>query len=187
MKPRMTDSELDMFNTYVSKSKHYYEYGMGGSTVFVYNNTDTTTIEGIDSSKAWVDKVLSMCPDNTRLTARHVDIGTTGNWGYPCDTERESDWPVYSSSINLAVNIPDVVLVDGRFRVACMAMTVLHALKHGTDPTIILHDARRPHYTPGKKLLHLIDSSETLNIYKINTRDPDTVASLYDAYKYTTS
>ena len=187
MKPRMTDSELDMFNTYVSKSKHYYEYGMGGSTVFVYNNTDTTTIEGIDSSKAWVDMVLSMCPDNTRLTARHVDIGTTGNWGYPCDTEQKTNWPAYSGSINLADNIPDVVLIDGRFRVACIAMTVLHALKHGTDPTIILHDAKRSRYTPGKKLLHLIDSDSTLNIYKISTRNPDEVESLYDAYKYITS
>jgi hypothetical protein len=77
-----------------------------------------------------------------------VNIGATKAWGYPEDRSRITRWPSYGSSIwgrlhEDGVN-PDLVLIDGRFRVACLCCTLLHA----APGTIVLFDdyGKREHY-----------------------------------------
>lgn len=180
----MTGSELIMFNTYINDIKHYYEFGVGGSTVYVYNNTDAT-IEGVDSSRTWITKVASLCPDTTRINLHHVNIGTTGAWGFPNGEERRNNWPDYSNSINSVVKEPELVLVDGRFRVACIANTILYALNNNVELIIMLHDAQRSYYNPAKDLLQLIDSNRHLHAYKLSCRDKHEVTHVLNNYMYT--
>ena len=180
----MTESELSMFDTYTDGIKHYYEFGVGGSTVHIYNNTNAT-IEGVDSSKAWINKVINLCSDTTKIKLRHVNIGATGAWGFPTGEELKDNWPNYSDSINSVAKAPDVVLVDGRFRVACITSTILFALNHNVEPTIILHDAKRSYYDPGKNLLQLIDSNRYLHVYKLDCRDINEITHVHDHHMYT--
>lgn len=183
MKPHMEQAELDLFSKHVSESIHYFEFGMGGSTVHVYE-TSSATIESIDSSKEWVNKIQQKINDSDRLSTRYINIGPVGGWGRPRDQSMKHDWPLYSSSIHNSNIIPDVVLVDGRFRVACIANTISHAIQNNSMPKIILHDSKRKYYDAGKNMLKLIDSAQSLNVYEIDCDDIQHVQSVIEKFKF---
>lgn len=65
--------------------------------------------------------------------------------GYPISSTEEKDsWINYPNALMESPKEPDVVLVDGRFRVAC-ALTALLNLK--PDAIIMIHDFwTRPNY-----------------------------------------
>ncbi len=183
IKPHMTDQELQLFHEHIVDVKHYYEYGMGGSTVYMHEHT-TATIDSVDCSAVWIERVTKFLMNSKRLTPVHVDIGPIRMWGYPTDQSKKHNWPEYSSCINKSTHVPDVVLIDGRFRVACIANTILYALNHDVDPTIILHDAGRSKYTPGMELLRLIDSTDQLHVYKLDCQDHRRIQHVLDTHKY---
>ena len=54
-----------------------------------------------------------------------VDIGEVGDWGVPKNLTNSSTWPSYSDAILKYGYEADLVLVDGRFRVACALHAVL--------------------------------------------------------------
>lgn len=54
-----------------------------------------------------------------------VDIGEVRNWGYPKNTTVNESWLSYSRAILTYGLEADLVLVDGRFRVACALHAVL--------------------------------------------------------------
>jgi hypothetical protein len=53
----------------------------------------------------------------------------------------------------------DVYMVDGRFRVACALMALMHASHHGHDATILVHDftSRLDVHKSYKELLRVCD------------------------------
>jgi hypothetical protein len=72
----------------------------------------------------------------------HADIGPTRDWGHPVDEARFRHWPDYALKVWDAPGFrhPDVVLVDGRFRLGCF-LTVAHQI---TRPVTLFFDD----YTP---------------------------------------
>src|SRR5690606_30407997 len=64
----------------------------------------------------------------------HVDLGPTGDWGYPTDISTAAKWPEYSLSAWRTLNAHsiDTVLIDGRFRVAC-ALNAIFRCRQDTD------------------------------------------------------
>jgi hypothetical protein len=85
MQPRMSQSELALFLSFVRKSERYLEFGTGGST-FVATSHPKTWIISIDSSQPWLAEVSSACSGNTtKPELIFKDIGSTSDWGYPID------------------------------------------------------------------------------------------------------
>lgn len=124
----MTDAELAMFIEYISGCKTYLEFGCGGSTC-VAGALRIPMIDSVETDAAWIEKcrVLPELEDRT-VRIHHVDIGAVGDWGKPKDFSRVRDWPDYFQSIwPMLRQPPDVILIDGRWRVACAAHAILEA------------------------------------------------------------
>lgn len=178
----MSKAELTAFESYISNINSYFEFGVGGSTVFVHENSNAKIV-GVDSSRQWIERVNGYVDD--RVNLKFVDIGPVGDWGMPKNEQNKSNWPVYSTTINTIDIMPEVILVDGRFRVACLVQTVLFSVKNNIDPIILLHDCNRDHYNPGKELLTCINQVETLAAYKLNGEyRPEDLELLYNDFKY---
>ena len=64
---------------------------------------------------------------NKRINLNHVDIGPLKEWGNPLNEESKFKWHNYSEAIISVAktNNIDLVLVDGRFRVACILTSLL--------------------------------------------------------------
>jgi hypothetical protein len=124
------------------------EYGSGGSTRFAAQLPGKTvfSVESDADFLADLQDWLDLEPRPATVHLHHADIGATGKWGAPTDEASFRKWPSYAQSVwdRPDFRHPDVVLVDGRFRLACMA-TVLARI---TRPVVMLVDdyRERPAY-----------------------------------------
>jgi hypothetical protein len=143
------------FRKRLETSRSYLEYGSGGSTILANRLVDT--LVSVDSDAHFLADVRrKLAQDGHRTMAKliHVNIGLTQEWGKPVFTRptrrrvrRWEDYPTapwrYFRSI---AQQPDLILVDGRFRVACVLESLL-SLSPLSDTQILLDDyASRPHY-----------------------------------------
>jgi hypothetical protein len=120
------DGDDRMFKTLVGEAEVYGEYGVGESTVYVLENT-RAQVMAVDTSSEWTAAVTSNATESLRLDVRHVDVGPTGSWGTPLSYARRENFPSYAGSIWERAVVPDLVLVDGRFRVLCFLTSLLRA------------------------------------------------------------
>ncbi|ORV64778.1 hypothetical protein AWC03_03700 [Mycobacterium europaeum] len=137
----------------LARAKRYLEFGSGGSTYqaaklgidFITVDTDPFFLDRVRA------KVGTAGLSRPGQVFRHADIGWTGPWGRPqglvTDARRElfrraSDPPPECFDGVL----PDLVLIDGRFRVAS-ALKILNVLGAQPGWTVIVDDyADRPQY-----------------------------------------
>jgi len=154
MRPHMERENLAAFERVTAKSRVYLEYGSGGSTVHVASKTKADTLISIESDPAWVEKVRQALADSgapniaSRVHLDYCDIGQVGSWGSPLDISGHARYHNYitrpwrrAAALNVS---PDLVLIDGRFRVACFLYSLLCA-KAGT--TMLFDDyVERPEY-----------------------------------------
>ena len=120
------DGDDKLFKKYVRNSKLYYEYGVGKSTKWVLENTKSKVI-AVDSDKAWISKININNLYDARLQTIWVDLGELTNWGRPISYKKRDNFIFYISKLWLGENKPDLVLVDGRFRVACFLYSLLNS------------------------------------------------------------
>ena len=103
-----------------------------------------------------------------RLFFYYVDIGKTKEWGFPISNDSKEIFPNYSNDIFNSVdsNTLDIVLIDGRFRVACLLSVILNM--SSTEDTIILfHDFwNREKYHIVLKYVTEIERVDTLAVFK---------------------
>lgn len=133
----------------------FVEYGAGGSTLLAAGGG--SVVISAELSRRWAVAVSRALPAHAdaRSKVLHADVGITGDWGWPFDrrqTQRNvARWTnyvkcpwTYLQSLGLC---PEVVLVDGRFRVACAAFSMMVSAKNGWSPRIFVDDYRdRPQY-----------------------------------------
>jgi hypothetical protein len=141
MQLAMTTKEIDLFKNYVSKASSYFEYGCGGSTVLANSYPNIKSIVSIDSCSEWIEKTKLQISNTAKVNFYYVDInGNCTGWGAPIDNSKKSDWIKYPSSILEQKEDFDLILVDGRFRIACCASA---AMKMSKDSFLLLHDCER--------------------------------------------
>jgi hypothetical protein len=152
------DETIAWWEARLAAAKSYLEYGSGGSTVlaarlgvrFVTVDSDRYFLRAVKRRI-----VADGAYDAARQTYVYADIGLTGAYGHPtrwpphrgrrlARFARYSDVPAAAFS----QGAPDLVLVDGRFRVAC-ALKALRALAERDGWTIVVDDfENRPFYAP---------------------------------------
>lgn len=140
--PILFDGEDTLFKTELSKATVYAEIGMGQSTVFADRQEHLEQVIAVDTSPEWARIVQYLTSPKTVIA--HVDLGSVGNWGRPTSYDKRDNIRSYSTAVFRGAKEPDLVLIDGRFRVFCF-LTVYLLSKPGTR--IIFDDYMpRKHY-----------------------------------------
>jgi hypothetical protein len=132
MSPHMSEAKIQLLTDSFARAEHYLEYGIGGSTVLAAQKS-LKSIIAIDSSEAWISKVkddIEKCKFTGNINLMHANLGPTAEWGYPVDHSKVMNWPLYYAAPwttfrSIGID-PDLILIDGRFRVSCFLYSVLH-------------------------------------------------------------
>ena len=141
---KLFDGDDQLFKDEVKKVDVYAEYGCGKSTKWVLKNTSAVVI-AVDTSSEWVSAVKSDNEiNNQRLNIYHSDLGDVGSWGRPISYEKRAFFSDYTDFVWKQEKTPQLVLVDGRFRVCCF----LTSLKFAEEGTKLIFDdyTNRPKY-----------------------------------------
>ncbi|AUJ49060.1 hypothetical protein [Brachyspira hyodysenteriae] len=188
----MTEDERELFVKSISESKEYLEFGSGGSTFIVLKTTNANIIS-IESDINWINhmrdnKTIFEEEQFCRLKFVHIDIGEISIMGMPKDKSKLESYPKYSEEIfkildKNHINKIDTVLIDGRFRVACVLNTILNCNK---NIKIIIHDFfNREEYHILLNYLDTIEKSNSLGVFKIKENiNTDEINKLIEKYKY---
>ena len=168
MKPWMKDSEICLFRKYLSKAINYYEFGSGGSTYIASEYENIQRITSVESLYDWITKISEEEPikkriDDETLKIIYIDVNAK-KLGKPRNKEKIDNWPLYSQSILTIDYTPDLILVDGRFRVASALQSYK---KLADDGFLIIHDyTNRPQYHIIEKFYDKVINKRTLQVFK---------------------
>jgi hypothetical protein len=176
--PHFDQESLPLFMSVIRNCRFYIEYGSGGSTI-VAARLDKRFIS-VDTDRFFlksVRKKIGAISPHQRLV--HADIGLTGQWGVPLRIKRLkpqrlrkwTDYPETPWRLIPAGLFPDVVLVDGRFRVST-ALTCCAHLVASAGARILVDDyADRPHYHVIEKHAILTATAGRMAIFQPSPED----------------
>lgn len=171
----MSKGEQRLLSSYITPTAQYFEWGSGGSTD-TYGRLTTGTVVSIENFKDWCDKVGALpfvkCRQKTlhKLHYKCINPYPTVPFGFPKDEKHYGDFDEYINAIEEYPDF-DVVLVDGRWRVAC----AMRALDYIRDDTVVfLHDVGklRPYYDVVYKWYDVIERAESLIAMRRKTNTP---------------
>ena len=148
------DGDDYLFKQYLINCNIYFEYGVGASTRWVLENTKSKIIS-VDTDKKWIN-TINFSNQSSRIKLNWINLGDLENWGRPKSYVYRDRFIDYISNVWSFNEKADVVLIDGRFRVACF----LYSLINAKINSIITFDdyINRPYY-------HIVE--EIVPIYKI--------------------
>lgn len=127
-RPELTlpEAEAAMIRAAYAQADVVLEYGSGGSTVLAADLGKR--VLSVESDREWAQMMRGWFAQNPASGAVDIvwsDIGPTKEWGHPVDDsgwKRFARYPLEVWDLPEFVH-PDVVLVDGRFRVGCALAT----------------------------------------------------------------
>lgn len=167
----LTDKDLFdghgvLFARLLAGVDRYGEYGMGQSTLAVAR-TASARIRAVDTALSWRDHVWAELDEGQRDRTRlvHVDLGEVGNWGFPKSYAHKDRFPMYFDGPWADGFDPQLVLIDGRFRVACFLTSLLRA-KPGT---LLLFDdyTERAYYHVIEEFLRPQQQTERQAVFEV--------------------
>ncbi len=189
--PHMTPQGLALLELELERSRIYLEYGSGGSSILAVRK-GVRKIYSVDSDagflKAVHAKIKTMGARRGSYVPLFADIGPTKAWGRPADESKATLWPQYISApwdaMRKKGHQPDLVLIDGRFRVASFLMTAMLA----SPGCVILFDDYfdRPYYHVIERHFQPVEKAGRLAKFVINTFDRPDLA-LIDLMAYCTT
>jgi hypothetical protein len=170
-RPSMRPREIELLTGLFCHAHCAVEFGAGGSTTLGVK-LGLSRLISVESDGEWiartrVDESAARAQADGRLTLLHADIGPIGVFGGPAqDAPQREGWANYPSAPWSHVDTPrlDLVLIDGRFRVACILETLL---KVDRRPLIAIHDFwDRPEYHGVLPFLDEVESCQTLGVFR---------------------
>ena len=122
----------------------YLEYGAGGSTVEAAKTV--RHVVSVESDSGFLQKLTNHINSPQIFHPVFADIGMTRAWGRPAITlktaGRMEAWKRYPEApwrVLKDLPAPDVILIDGRFRVACVLESMLR-LPEESDAVFLFDD-----------------------------------------------
>jgi len=167
----MSGNEIKFFKQCLEQCQSsYFEWGCGGSTCAACDYRNIHKVISVESSLQWIGKVMNVPAIASAIRAGgvnfiYIDINADEtNYGRPKDTSKRANWPQYSRAIKRNLNKYGLILIDGRFRVAC----ALHALDHiEANGLMLVHDyTNRPHYHCIEQFYDKVAAYGTLTAFK---------------------
>jgi hypothetical protein len=169
MEPVLSYNDKQIFYKYLDKSKIYFEFGSGGSTYQAFFRKNIQKIYSVESDLEWYNKLQEIIKnENETETENEINLiyhemDTKPNtWGKPGPNSTELEHKNYSNHI-IFINETDrqnidLVLIDGRFRVACC----LKCFDIINNDCVIAFDdfLTRPHYHIVLNYYDIIEKTE---------------------------
>lgn len=147
-RPELTlpEAEADLVRALYAAADVILEYGSGGSTILASELSDKTVFS-VESDLDWAQMMRSYLEQNPPAKGTEVDviwsdIGPTKEWGFPRNAkgwDRYARYPLQVWDLK-EFRAPDVVLVDGRFRIGCALATAFRTAK---PVTLLFDDYKR--------------------------------------------
>lgn len=153
--PIMTQKELKAFCYFMKPGNIYFEFGAGGSTNIASHYKIKTY--SVESDIKWHNKLKK---NNIKANYLTVDLNSK-KYGYPGKGINIDIWKKYIQAYKREY-MANIILIDGRFRVAC-ALDIFPKIKK--DTIVLIHD-----YTIRTKY-HIIEN------YYIKIKTWDTLAA----------
>ena len=172
-KPQFSYKDLTYFKKLIKNKKNIIEYGMGGSTIYLIKSNKN--LVSVETDKNFLEIIKSKL-HNIRLNKSilfYENIGETNLWGYPIDNrinkKNLNRWKKYVKSpwkYIKSKNFPNVILIDGRFRVAC-AVLALKKIKFKRQSLVFFDDFnKRDYYNDVLKVAKVIKKLDRASILK---------------------
>lgn len=162
--PHFDEASLRLFSRLITQARTYVEFGTGGSTVVASKHP--CKIVSVESDGGFLRAVKRKVGPRPDFIPIRACIGPTVDWGIPLfDSQRGAIkrriWSRYPLAPWRHVSTADLVLVDGRFRVACVLQAVLHGCQ-----TILVDDySVRPHYQAIERFAELETMSGRMAVF----------------------
>jgi len=137
-KPYMPEEEAAYLEEAYKQARIILEYGSGGSTTLAASMPGKF-IMSIESDIEWARELRrDLASATSPVILQHIDIGEVGPWGRPLSDKCWRNYHRYSHWVwdQPWFRPPDTVLIDGRFRTACLATVILRT----TVPVRVLFD-----------------------------------------------
>ena len=167
----LSDEDRILIGEYYRNASSVFEFGLGESTK-IAAHVGVPRYSGVDSDAVWVSTARDASMDHFRFT--FADIGQTKLWGKPVNAFLPKVQYNYQIAPLLIESLPfDFYMVDGRYRVACACLSLLHAMSRGGDMSKVLvaiHDSWRGIYFQYfGKVAEIVEKSDRLNVYKLRS------------------
>lgn len=145
----LTAPEAEALRTAYAQAEVILEYGSGGSTVLAAEMPGKH-VTSVESDRKWARMMQGWFAANPPAEGSTVDIvwsdiGKTRDWGHPKDDSEWRRFPDYPLKVwrKKGFRHPDVVLVDGRFRIGCALATAFSILR---PVTLLFDDYTKRHW-----------------------------------------
>lgn len=161
------------------------EYGSGGSTLVAADCG--AEVFSVESSAEWAGMMQAYFAAHgspERIRIHYADIGPTKAWGRPKRAGAVDKWPGYALSVWERPDFvaPDVVLIDGRFRLACFLTTAILTKR---DVTVLWDDyIDRPSYHQVEKLVRPVSMTGRMARFELTPKPfpPEHLGMLAQSY-----
>lgn len=143
--------EREFVTRHYTAAETILEFGSGGSTVLAAQLG--RRVISVESDRAWADRLAAhLAPISDRALVHWADIGPTGAWGVPMKPREFRKFHTYALSVWDRPDFvqPDLVLIDGRFRAACLVAVMMRITK---PVTVLFDDYRKRRYYHGVERL----------------------------------
>jgi hypothetical protein len=144
--PRLDPVAKEWLAGELRKAGLYLEFGAGGSTLLA-NSLGVAAIS-VESDRFYAATVRSALASPGACKILTPNMGVTRQWGMPLFPTAAKGWRYVSAPFaHLQGRFPDLIVVDGRYRVACALESARRAAEASAASTLLLDDYRdRSHY-----------------------------------------
>jgi len=138
-RPLLDPDTLDWLTSQLQRTSFYLEFGCGGTTVLASSLRVRTVSVESDASYAAVVRAALPHPQSTEIVT--PPMGLTGPWGMPVFfVTRKGIRYINAPFDKLPTAFPDLIFIDGRYRVACALVSAFHAARAGVTSMLLFDD-----------------------------------------------
>jgi hypothetical protein len=122
MEAFLSKNDKNVFYRYLDMANVYFEYGSGGSTYQASIRPNIRKIYSVESDGTWQKKLKNIIKKDITYIFNEMDTqpNTWGNPGKNATNIQKIDYSNHLGKLNKQDQLEiDLVLIDGRFRVAC--------------------------------------------------------------------
>jgi hypothetical protein len=144
--PHLDDETAQWLEEQLKGTKLYLEFGSGGSTLLA-NRLGVRTVS-VESDRFYAASVRHALANPELIEILTPAVGITREWGFPVFFKRRKGRRYVTAPFHrFDSQFPDLIMVDGRYRVACALESARQASRAGAESRLLLDDyAQRPEY-----------------------------------------